>query len=56
MAEVWFKLGGAAEHLNDFSENAFFGLALNFRVHMSLKGAVNKLKSDIFKVIYGKCE
>ena len=35
------KLGGAGEHLIDGSENAFVGWALNFRVRMLLKGAVN---------------
>ena len=34
------KLGGAAEHLIDGSENAFIGWPLNLRVRMLLKGAV----------------
>ena len=33
------KLGGAAEHLIDVSENAFVAWALNFRIRMLLKGA-----------------
>ena len=34
------KLGGAAEHLIDGSENVFVGWTWNFRVRMLLKGAV----------------